>query len=105
MLFDSVSFVVTFCCSLLSKEVFEGAEGNLLRIFEKNRSILYRIKELPLDEPQPKERYDLNSLTFPMYFLLIVLVREKRLESSEFHSLIPQKGKTKLTQCQGRKTD
>ena len=94
--------MVTFCCSLLSKEVFEGAEGNLLRIFEKNRSILYRIKELPLDEPQPKERY---SLTFPMYFLLIVLVREKRSESSEFHSLIPQKGKTKLTQCQGRKTD
>ena len=95
MLFDSVSFVVTFCCSLLSKEVFEGAEGNLLRIFEKNRSILYRIKELPLDEPQPKERYDLNSLAFPMYFLLIFLVREKRSESSEFHSLIPQKGKTK----------
>lgn len=58
---------MTFCCSLLSKEVFEGAEGNLLRIFEKNRSILYRIKELPLDEPQPKERYDLNSLAFPMY--------------------------------------
>lgn len=43
-------------CSLLSKEVFEGAEGNLLRIFEKNRSILHRIKELPLDEPRPKER-------------------------------------------------
>lgn len=44
-------------CSLLSKEVFEGAEGNLLRIFEKNRSILHRIKELPLDEPRPKERW------------------------------------------------
>lgn len=43
-------------CSLLSKEVFDGAEGNLLRIFEKNRSILHRIKELPLDEPRPKER-------------------------------------------------
>jgi len=41
----------------LSKEVFEGAEGNLLRIFEKNRSILHRIKELPLDEPRPKERW------------------------------------------------
>ena len=71
-----MSFVVTFCCSLLSKEVFEGAEGNLLRIFEKNRSILYRIKELPLDEPQPKERYDLNSLAFPLYFLLIFLVMQ-----------------------------
>lgn len=43
-------------CSLLSKEVFDGTEGNLLRIFEKNRSILHRIKELPLDEPRPKER-------------------------------------------------
>lgn len=102
MLFDSVSFVVTFCCSLLSKEVFEGAEGNLLRIFEKNRSILYRIKELPLDEPQPKERYDLNSLTFPMYFLLIVLVREKRSESSEFHSLIPQKRKDPINTMPGQ---
>ncbi|RMX45316.1 hypothetical protein pdam_00000834 [Pocillopora damicornis] len=32
---------------LLSKEVFDGAEGNLLRIFEKNRSILHRIKDSP----------------------------------------------------------
>ena len=102
MLFDSVSFIVTFCCSLLSKEVFEGAEGNLLRIFEKNRSILYRIKELPLDEPQPKERYDLNSLTFPMYFLLIFLVREKGLESSEFHSLIPQELKDQMNTLSGQ---
>ena len=44
------------CFSLFSKEVFEGAEGNLLRIFEKNRSVVHRIKELPLDEPRPNER-------------------------------------------------
>ena len=85
---------MTFCCSLLSKDVFEGAEGNLLRIFEKNRSILYRIKELPLDEPQPKERYDLNSLAFPMYFLLIFLLRERgwRAQNSthSFHKKVDQ---------------
>ena len=45
-----------WCFSLFSKEVFEGAEGNLLRIFEKNRSLVHRIKELPLDEPRPNER-------------------------------------------------
>lgn len=45
-----------WCFSLFSKEVFEGAEGNLLRIFEKNRSVVHRIKELPLDEPRPNER-------------------------------------------------
>lgn len=52
---------------LLSKEVFEGAEGNLLRIFEKNRSIVHRIKELPLDEPRPKERLK----RFLVYFLYL----------------------------------
>lgn len=52
---------------LFSKEVFEGAEGNLLRIFEKNRSLVHRIKELPLDEPRPKERIK----RFLVYFLYL----------------------------------
>lgn len=52
---------------LFSKEVFEGAEGNLLRIFEKNRSLVHRIKELPLDEPRPNERIK----RFLVYFLYL----------------------------------
>ncbi|XP_067056823.1 nonsense-mediated mRNA decay factor SMG5-like [Acropora muricata] len=52
---------------LFSKEVFEGAEGNLLRIFEKNRSVVHRIKELPLDEPRPNERIK----RFLVYFLYL----------------------------------
>lgn len=41
-LFDAFS-------SMMSKEVFEGTEGNLLRLFEKNRNIVMSLKELPLD--------------------------------------------------------
>ncbi|KAJ7339643.1 Protein smg5 [Desmophyllum pertusum] len=67
---------------LLSKEVFEGAEGNLLRIFEKNRSILHRIKELPLDEPRPKERLK----RFLVYFLYLQDVLYQHENSPEISS-------------------
>lgn len=66
-----------WCFSLFSKEVFEGAEGNLLRIFEKNRSLVHRIKELPLDEPRPNERLMSNKIfihILPFQALLLVVV-------------------------------
>lgn len=67
---------------LLSKEVFDGAEGNLLRIFEKNRSILHRIKELPLDEPRRKERLK----RFLVYFLYLQDVLYQHENSPEISS-------------------
>lgn len=64
---------------LFSKDIFEGAEGNLLKIFEKNRSVVHRIKELPLDEPRPKERLK----RFLVYFLYLQDVLYKHESSPE----------------------
>ena len=41
---------------MMCSVVFEGTEGNLLRLFEKNRSIVQSTKELSEDAPS-KERY------------------------------------------------
>lgn len=36
---------------MMSKEKFEGTEGNLMRLFEKNRVVVMSLKELPVNAP------------------------------------------------------